>query len=427
MAKNLIVVESPAKARTISKFLGEDFFVTASMGHVRDLPSSVLGFDPENDFAPQYEIPKDKKKTVAELKKQINSKTEVYLATDEDREGEAISWHLLEALGLEKRPVKRIVFHEITKSAILNALEKPRDVDQQLVDAQQARRILDRAVGYELSPLLWKKIKPGLSAGRVQSVSVHILVEREKEIRKFEPEEYWKIRAEFAEFTAELKKLGGKPAKVVNETEAKSIEDSLKQGNFSVSVIEERMAKRNPGAPFTTSTIQQEASVKLGFSVKRTMVVAQQLYEGNFDNPDYSGGLITYMRTDSVVLAKQALIQAKEVISKEYGSEFVLKEPRHFKNRSTNAQEAHEAIRPVDFSLRPSAVKDSLSSDQFRLYSMVWKRALASQMAAAEIARTTLKIEAGKNTRGVFGENSFPTNNRITRQKVFNRVFEIQW
>ncbi|GIT63074.1 MAG: DNA topoisomerase 1 [Pseudomonadota bacterium] len=402
MAKNLIVVESPAKARTISKFLGEDFFVTASMGHVRDLPSSVLGFDPENDFAPQYEIPKDKKKTVAELKKQINSKTEVYLATDEDREGEAISWHLLEALGLEKRTVKRIVFHEITKSAILNALEKPRDVDQQLVDAQQARRILDRAVGYELSPLLWKKIKPGLSAGRVQSVSVHILVEREKEIRKFEPKEYWKIRAEFAEFTAELKKLGGKPAKVVNETEAKSIEDSLKQGNFTVSVIEERMAKRNPGAPFTTSTIQQEASVKLGFSVKRTMVVAQQLYEGNFNIPDYSGGLITYMRTDSVVLANQALMQAQEVIGLEYGSKFGLKQPRFFKNRSTNSQEAHEAIRPVDFSLKPSAVKESLSSDQFRLYSLVWKRALASQMSAAEIARTTLKIEAGVKRECLF-------------------------
>jgi len=402
MAKNLIIVESPAKARTISKFLGEDYFVTASMGHVRDLPSSVLGFDPENDFAPQYEIPKDKKKTVAELKKQINSKTEVYLATDEDREGEAISWHLLEALGLEKRPVKRIVFHEITKSAILNALENPREVDQQLVDAQQARRILDRAVGYELSPLLWKKIKPGLSAGRVQSVSVHILVEREKEIRKFEPEEYWKIRAEFAEFTAELKKLDGKPAKVVNETEAKSIEDSLKRGNFSVSVIDERTAKRNPGAPFTTSTIQQEASVKLGFSVKRTMVVAQQLYEGNFNIPGYSGGLITYMRTDSVVLAKQALMQAQEVIGSEYGSKFCLKQPRFFKNRSTNVQEAHEAIRPVDFSLKPSAVKESLSSDQFRLYSLVWKRALASQMSAAEIARTTLKIEAGVKRECLF-------------------------
>ena len=402
MAKNLIIVESPAKARTISKFLGKEYSVKASMGHVRDLPSSMLGFDPENGFAPQYVISKDKKKTVAELKKQIDKKTEVYLATDEDREGEAISWHLLKALGLEKSPVKRIVFHEITKSAILSALENPREVDKQLVNAQQARRILDRAVGYELSPLLWKKIKPGLSAGRVQSVSVYILVEREKEIRKFKPEEYWKIRAEFSEFSAELKKLDGKPAKVVNETEAKAIESSVKQGDFVVHEIDERMTNRNPGAPFTTSTIQQEASVKLGFSVKRTMAVAQQLYEGNFDNPDYNGGLITYMRTDSVVLAKQALTQAQEVIDSEYGSKFGLKEPRFFRNRSTNAQEAHEAIRPVDFSLKPSTVKGSLSSDQYRLYSLVWKRALASQMSVAEIARTTIKIEAGANKECLF-------------------------
>ena len=402
MTKNLIIVESPAKARTISKFLGDNYFVTASMGHVRDLPSSKLGFDPDNNFAPQYEIPKDKKKTVSELKKKINSKTEVYLATDEDREGEAISWHLLKALGLEKSLVKRIVFHEITKSAVLSALEKPREVDQQLVDAQQARRILDRAVGYELSPLLWKKIKPGLSAGRVQSVSVRILVEREKEIRKFEPEEYWKIRVDFVDFSAELKKLYGKPAKIVNEIEAKSIEASLKKCDFSVISIDERMSNSNPGAPFTTSTIQQEASIKLGFSVKRTMVVAQQLYEGNFDIPNYSGGLITYMRTDSVVLAKQALAQAKDVICKEYGSKFGLKEPRHFKNRSTNAQEAHEAIRPVDFSLKPSEVRNSLSSDQFRLYSLVWKRALASQMSSAKIARTALKIEAGINRECLF-------------------------
>ena len=312
MAKNLIIVESPAKARTISKFLGKDYTVTASMGHVRDLPSSKLGFDPENRFAPDYEISKNKKKTVGELKKLISKETIVYLATDEDREGEAISWHLLAALGLKKRPVKRIVFHEITKPAILNALKNPRELNQQLVDAQQARRILDRAVGYELSPLLWKKIKPGLSAGRVQSVSVYILVEREREIRKFIPEEYWKIRAEFSHFTAELKKLDGKPAKVVNETAAIEIESSVKHGDFVVSEIEERMTSRKPGPPFTTSTIQQEASLKLGFSVKRTMVVAQQLYEGNFEIPDYGGGLITYMRTDSVVLAEQALIQAQD-------------------------------------------------------------------------------------------------------------------
>ena len=402
MAKNLIIVESPAKARTINKFLGKDYTVLASMGHVRDLPSSKLGFDPDNGFAPDYEISKSKKKTVSELKKQIDKDTVVYLATDEDREGEAISWHLLEALGLGKRPVKRIVFHEITKTAIINALENPREVDQQLVDAQQARRILDRAVGYELSPLLWKKIKPGLSAGRVQSVSVCILVDREREIRKFEPEEYWRIRSDFEKFSAELKKIDEKTAKVVDQKTALEIEVSVKQGEFVVREIDERMTKRNPTAPFTTSTIQQEASVKLGYSVKRTMVVAQQLYEGNFEIPDYSGGLITYMRTDSVTLAGQSLTQAQEVINAEYGEKFGLNEPRLFKNRTANAQEAHEAIRPVDLSLKPSSVKNHLSADQFRLYSLIWKRTLASQMASAEIARTTLKIEAGGNKEFLF-------------------------
>ena len=402
MAKKIIIVESPAKARTITKFLDKDYSVMASMGHVRDLPSSKLGFDPENRFIPQYEISKDKRKVVADLKKRIGKDTEVFLATDEDREGEAISWHLLEALGLKSRSVKRIVFHEITKSAIINALENPRNVDQQLVNAQQARRILDRAVGYKLSPLLWKKIKPGLSAGRVQSVSVYILVEREREIRKFVPEEYWKIKAELTDFSADLKKIGGKPAKVGNETEALAIESSVKQGNFVVSEIKERMANRNPGAPFTTSTIQQEASLKLGFSVKRTMVVAQQLYEGNFDIPDYSGGLITYMRTDSVALAEQALQQAQEVINSVYGQKYGLKEPRKYKSRAVNAQEAHEAIRPVDFSQKPAMVQAHLSHDQFRLYSLIWKRALASQMTAAEIARTTINIEAGQEKEYLF-------------------------
>ncbi len=402
MAKKIIIVESPAKARTITKFLDKDYTVMASMGHVRDLPSSKLGFDPENSFMPQYEISKDKRKVVADLKKQIDKDTEVFLATDEDREGEAISWHLLEALGLKNSLVKRIVFHEITESAIINALENPREVDEQLVNAQQARRILDRAVGYKLSPLLWKKIKPGLSAGRVQSVSVYILVEREREIRKFVPEEYWKIKAEFKDFSADLKKIGGKPAKVENEKEAFAIESSVKEGNFVVSEIKERLANRNPSAPFTTSTIQQEASLKLGFSVKRTMVVAQQLYEGNFDIPDYSGGLITYMRTDSVAIAEQALRQMKDVIESEYGQKYGLKEPRKFKSRAVNAQEAHEAIRPVDFSQKPSMVQAHLSHDQFRLYSLVWKRALGSQMTAAEIARTTINIESGKENEFLF-------------------------
>ena len=402
MAKKVIIVESPAKARTITKFLDKDYSVMASMGHVRDLPSSKLGFDPENKFIPQYEISKDKRKVVSDLKKHIDKNTEVFLATDEDREGEAISWHLLEALGLKSSSVKRIVFHEITESAIIKALENPRDVDQQLVNAQQARRILDRAVGYKLSPLLWKKIKPGLSAGRVQSVSVYILVEREREIRAFVPEEYWKIKAEFTDFSADLKKIGGKSAKVGNEADAISIESSIKQGKFVVNEIKERISNRNPSAPFTTSTIQQEASLKLGFSVKRTMVVAQQLYEGNFDIPDYSGGLITYMRTDSVALAEQALQQMQEVIKIEYGQQYGLKETRKYKSRAANAQEAHEAIRPVDFSQMPAMVLEHLSHDQFRLYSLIWKRALASQMTAAEIARTTINIEAGQEKEYLF-------------------------
>ena len=402
MAKNLIIVESPAKARTISKFLGKEYTVSASMGHVRDLPSSKLGFDPENGFTPDYEISKSKKKTITGLKKQINKETVVFLATDEDREGEAISWHLLKALRLEKNPVKRIVFHEITKSAILNALKNPREVDQQLVDAQQARRILDRAVGYKISPLLWKKIKPGLSAGRVQSVSVHIIVEREKEIRKFEPEEFWKITAEFVEFSSELKRIHDKPAKITKKSEADSIEIGVKNCDFSVKEIDERMTKRNPSAPFTTSTLQQEASLKMGFSVKKTMVVAQQLYEGNFEIPNYSGGLITYMRTDSAVISKQALTQAQEVINSEFGEKFCIEKPRIFKNRAINAQEAHEAIRPVDLSQKPIDVKNHLSTDQFRLYSMIWQRTLSSQMAPADIARTSLKIEAGPKKEYLF-------------------------
>ncbi|MCG3719765.1 DNA topoisomerase, partial [Aliarcobacter butzleri] len=280
--KNLVIVESPAKAKTISKFLGNDFIVMASMGHVRDLPKSSLGFDPNDNFKPKYQISTDKKKVITDLKKHISKDTTIYLAADEDREGEAIAWHLIPALKIEKNPIKRIVFHEITKDAILKALENPRDVDQNLVDAQQARRILDRAVGYELSPLLWKKVRYGLSAGRVQSVAVRIIVDRENEIRAFIPEEYWKIKADFInpELKAELAKENGKTLKISNEKQALEIEASLNQGSYKLVDIEEKESTRNPAAPFTTSTLQQEASRKLGFSVKQTMIIAQQLYEG---------------------------------------------------------------------------------------------------------------------------------------------------
>ncbi len=398
--KNLVIVESPAKAKTISKFLGKDYKVMASMGHVRDLPKSKLGFDPDKNFEPKYLISTDKKKVISDLKKEISSDTTIYLAADEDREGEAIAWHLIPALKIEKNPLKRIVFHEITKDAILEAINNPREVNQHLVDAQQARRILDRAVGYELSPLLWKKVRYGLSAGRVQSVAVRIIVDRENEIRAFVPEEYWRIKAEFINpaFDALLAKIDGKNEKVENEEQAKAIEFSINQGNFQLTDIEEKESTRNPAAPFTTSTLQQEASRKIGLSVKQTMVIAQQLYEGNVGNiPNHTGGLITYMRTDSLNLSKVATSAAKEVIENEYGKEYALSKPRVYKSKAKGAQEAHEAIRPVNMALKPSDIKPYVENAQYRLYSLIWKRTLATQMATAKIANTTYKITAGKN------------------------------
>ncbi|MCT7465991.1 type I DNA topoisomerase [Aliarcobacter cryaerophilus] len=398
--KNLVIVESPAKAKTISKFLGSDYVVMASMGHVRDLPKSTLGFDPDDNFKPNYQVSADKKKVIADLKKQISKDTTIYLAADEDREGEAIAWHLIPALKIEKNPIKRIVFHEITKDAILKALQNPRDVDQNLVDAQQARRILDRAVGYELSPLLWKKVRYGLSAGRVQSVAVKIIVDRENEIRAFVPEEYWKIKADFTnpELSSELAKKDGKNIKVKNEKEARDIENSLNSGSYKLVDIEEKESTRNPAPPFTTSTLQQEASRKIGLSVAQTMMIAQQLYEGNVANiPNHTGGLITYMRTDSLNLSTVATTAAKKVIEDEYGKDYSLAKPRAFKSTAKGAQEAHEAIRPVDMSLKPSDVKAYLDPSQYRLYSLIWKRTIATQMATAKIANTTYKIEAGKD------------------------------
>ncbi len=398
--KNLVIVESPAKAKTISKFLGKDFKVMASMGHVRDLPKSKLGFDPQNNFEPKYLVSTDKKKVISDLKKEITKDTTIYLAADEDREGEAIAWHLIPALKIEKNPLKRIVFHEITKDAIIEAINNPREVNQHLVDAQQARRILDRAVGYELSPLLWKKVRYGLSAGRVQSVAVRIIVDRENEIRAFEPEEFWKIKSNFnnPELKAELAKVDGKAKKIKNEQEAKEIEASALGSDFILEDIEEKESKRNPAAPFTTSTLQQEASRKIGLSVKQTMVIAQQLYEGNVGNiPNHTGGLITYMRTDSLNLSKVATSAAKEVIENEYGKEYSLNSPRVYKSKAKGAQEAHEAIRPVNMALKPSDIKPYVENAQYRLYSLIWKRTLATQMAPAIIANTTYKIIAGKN------------------------------
>jgi DNA topoisomerase-1 len=399
LSKNLVIVESPAKAKTITKFLGKDYTVIASMGHIRDLPKSTLGFDPEDNFKPKYQVSTDKRKTVANIKKLIDKDTVIYLASDEDREGEAIAWHLIPALKIEKHTIKRIVFHEITKPAILNAIKNSREVDQHLVDAQQARRILDRAVGYKLSPLLWSKIKFGLSAGRVQSVAVRIIVDREKEIEAFTPEEYWKIKALFQNPTlkADFSKLNGKVKKIKNAKEANEIDTSLKAGQFILEDIEEKDSKRRPTAPFTTSTLQQEASRKLGYSVKQTMIIAQQLYEGNIQGKirGVEGGLITYMRTDSLNLSTQATSQAKDVITLEYGANYALKSPRKYTNKNKGAQEAHEAIRPVDLSLLPSQIKTQLDNRQFRLYELIWKRTIATQMSEAKIANTTYKISAG--------------------------------
>ncbi len=389
MAENLVIVESPAKAKTISKFLGSKYIVRASMGHVRDLPKSKIGIDIENKFEPTYIVSMDKKKVIKELKGFCKKGTKVFLATDEDREGEAIGWHLLRALDIDtkKTEVQRIVFHEITEGAIKEALKNPRQLDQDLVDAQQARRVLDRLVGYELSPLLWKKIRYGLSAGRVQSVAVRLIVDREREIRAFKPVEYWSINGLFLkakeEFEGVLVKYKGKELKIGNQQEADKVMGAIKNAEYKVTKVEQKDVKRSPAPPFITSTLQQEASRKLGFSVKKTMMLAQQLYEG-VEIADGVTGLITYMRTDSVNLSKVALAQAKEVITKEFGKEYALEQPRLYKGRK-GAQEAHEAIRPVNLALKPEEVKEYLDKDQFHIYEIIWKRTLACQMQDAKL------------------------------------------
>ncbi len=380
MAKNLVIVESPAKAKTIEKFLGKDFVVKSSFGHVRDLSKKELGVNIEKDFEPIYEITPDKKKTVAELKKLAKGVDIVWLATDEDREGEAISWHLLEALKLDEKKTKRIAFHEITKTAIQDAIKNPRTIDRHLVDAQQARRVLDRLVGFEISPVLWRKIKPSLSAGRVQSVAVRLVVEREESIKAFKQESSFKVVAKFdlknefgnAVLNAEL------PKRFKEKKEALAFLNECIPANFVIGSIEKKPGKKSPAAPFTTSTLQQEASRKLGFSVSKTMVVAQQLYES---------GKITYMRTDSVNLSKLALGVAKNVISKNYGESYV--KVRQFKTKSKSAQEAHEAIRPTY--LENQVIEGDAS--QKRLYDLIWKRTIASQMADAKLEKTNVSID----------------------------------
>jgi DNA topoisomerase-1 len=404
MAKTLVIVESPTKAKTITRFLDGKYKVEASFGHIRDLPTSKMGVDIEHDFEPTYVIPVKAKKRVAELKKLAKDAPEVILATDEDREGEAISWHLIQALDLHKGKkkdsvIKRIAFHEITKNAIQHALENPRELDMNLVDAQQARRVLDRLVGYELSPFLWKKVRRGLSAGRVQSVAVRLIVEREREIQKFKPEEYWSIVATFnkdSNFIGKLAKIDGKSLDklfVKDEASAKKILADLANQSAIVTEVTKKEVRRNPAAPFTTSTLQQEAARKLGFSAKQTMMYAQQLYEGVEIGEEGSTGLITYMRTDSVNLSDFALASAKEAITSKYGKDYLIAEPRKYNARSKNAQEAHEAVRPTDLNRDPESIKEHLDRNQFRLYDLIWKRTIATQMPEAIFDATSVDTE----------------------------------
>jgi len=376
MSKNLVIVESPAKAKTIENYLGKDFIVKSSYGHVRDLSSKGLAIDVDNNFTPNYEVTSDKKAVVAELKKLSKSSEMVWLATDEDREGEAISWHLYKTLGLTPENTKRITFNEITKEAILRAIEKPRNINEELVNAQQARRVLDRLVGFELSPVLWKKIRPSLSAGRVQSVAVRLIVEREREIQNFKINSYFKVQAEFikgSSFKSELSK------NLETKEEAERLLNNCIHAKFSIDDIQTKPATKSPAAPFTTSTLQQEASLKLGFSVTRTMQVAQNLYES---------GHITYMRTDSVNLSQDALNKAKTAIFSQFGEQY--SKTRQFKTKNAGAQEAHEAIRPTDF----SAPSIDGARDDVRLYELIWKRTMASQMADAQLERTVIKISS---------------------------------
>ncbi len=381
MIKNLVIVESPAKAKTIEKFLGKDFLVKSSFGHIRDLHGKNLSVDIENGFEPEYIIPADKKKLVSELKKLATEAETVWLASDEDREGEAISWHLLEALGLKEDKTKRIVFHEITKNAITKAVENPRKIDHNLVDAQQARRVLDRLVGYELSPVLWKKVKPSLSAGRVQSVSVRLIVEREREIQNFISQSAFKVVANFivggnVSLKAEL------PKRFSTKKEAEDFLNTCKNAEYIIEGLETKPSKKSPAAPFTTSTLQQEASRKLGFSVLQTMTVAQKLYES---------GKITYMRTDSVNLSNEAIGAAKKEIVSAYGEEY--SQVRKFSTKSKGAQEAHEAIRPTYMNAHSIAGEPQ----QVRLYELIWKRAVASQMSDAKLEKTTVNINITTN------------------------------
>ena len=405
MTSKLVIVESPAKARTLNRILGRSYSVKASLGHVRDLPKASLGVDIEKSFTPKYVIPPQKKKIVGEIKAAISKARSIYLATDPDREGEAISWHLVQATKLDKddRPVHRVVFHEITKEAVQEAFQSPRSIDMNMVNAQQARRILDRLVGYKLSPLLWRKVQRGLSAGRVQSVALRMIVDREQEIQNFTPQEYWIVDVELApleekeaSFEARLLALAdGTKLDISSKEEADKVVANLEKAEYAVEkVVTKRMA-RQPASPFITSTLQQEAWQKVRFTAGRTMAIAQQLYEGLPLGKEGSVGLITYMRTDSTHVAASAISEARDFIREKYGSKFLPPKPRSFARKAKWAQEAHEAIRPTKIYRRPEQLKPFLDLAQLKLYELIWKRMVASQMSAALYDTTNVEIKAG--------------------------------
>ena len=394
--KILVIVESPSKAKTIGKFLGSRYKVIASVGHVRDLPKSKLGIDIDNDFEPQYISIRGKGDIIKELKKEAKNASKVYLATDPDREGEAISWHLAFLLGIDQDTPCRIVFNEITSKAIKEAIKHPRPIDISLVDAQQARRVLDRLVGYQISPLLWRKVRRGLSAGRVQSAALKIICDRENEIKNFKPEEFWIINADFQKdkvFTAKLTECQGKKLSIDNEEQNNAVLEELKKNPYIVSSLDEKDRIRKAPAPFTTSSMQQDAANKINFSTRKTMMVAQQLYEGIEIKGHGTIGLVSYIRTDSVRISDEAKAQAREYILEKMGEEYYSN--NIYKNRKGDVQDAHEAIRPSHIELEPDEIKDSLSRDQYKLYKLIWNRFLASQIAPARFKAVNAGISNG--------------------------------
>ena len=428
--RNLVIVESPAKARTLAGLLGPEYDVHASVGHVRDLPKTKLGVDIDDGFAPKYVVPVEKRKVVRQLKTAAEGADRVFLATDPDREGEAIAWHVLRAADLEGMPHRRVVFHEVTKAAVLSAFEHPRDIDERLVDAQQARRILDRLVGYQISPVLWRKVRYGLSAGRVQSVALRMVVEREREITAFVPQEFWTIDAKLAKtsdvgasLVARLAGFSGKRKKleIATAEESDRLLALLRPARFVVDSVRKKEQHQRPQPPFTTSSLQQEASRRLGFSAKRTMAVAQQLYEG-LSVGGSQVGLITYMRTDSTHVAESALAETRAFIGEKYGPALVPAAPRVFRKKAKGAQEAHEAIRPTSAHREPASLKSALNRDQLRLYTLVWQRMVASQMADAVYDQTTIDIEAQPKDGG--DRYLFRASRSVLRFPGFRQVYQ---